>query len=304
MDKPRLAILGASGFGKFHAREFRDAGCDVCAILGSSEESSKKTSEKLWADYGIAANSYYELEKLIGAEHLDAVSICTPPKLHEKQIRTCLEAELHVMCEKPLLLSKERSNYKIAKRLLELADKKKRILTVNTQWPSIIRYLGDFGEKIEKFSMTMEPGLRGGGLITDMIPHMNSMVIRLMPDRRIRNLRFLKLKRDYAKITFDYVIGRDSCDVCYNIRYKKERPREISFSINEKYFKREIGENYEQIIAEDGNRFYVEDPLRVSIKKFVSAFRGEKTLIAKEEILENMKMQDKILKAYLDAVRK
>lgn len=298
MDKPRIAILGASGFGKFHAREFRDVGCDIRAILGSSKKSSIKTSEMLWKEYKIAANPYYGLDELIKKEELDAVSICTPPYLHEKQIGRCLEEKLHVLCEKPLVISNEMESYKIAKKLFELADKNNRVLTVNTQWPSVLKYLGDLGEKIEKFSMTMEPGLKGINMIIDSIPHMNSMLIRLVPNGEIKNLKFLELKEDYAKIKFYYKNKDNLCDVCYNMRYKKERPREINFSINENTFKREIGENYQQRIIGGNRIFDIEDPLKVLIKGFISALEGEKILISREELLENIKMQDEILKEY------
>ena len=301
MEKPRIAILGASGFGKFHAREFRDAGCDICAILGSSKESSLKTSEMLLKEYKIIASPYYKLEELIKRERLNAVSICLPWDFHEKYTRKCLESGRHVLCEKPFVVSKNGEDYRTAKELFELAKEKNRVLTVNTQWPSVLKYLGGFGEKIEKFYMTMEPGLKGREMIIDSIPHMNSMLIRLIPNGEIKNLEFSELKEDCAKIKFDYIHSKGLCRVKYNMRSKKERPREVSFSINEDTFKRETGENYQQKIIEGGRVFDIEDPVKVSIRSFVSALNGGKTLINREEVLENVKMQDEILKEYLNA---
>ena len=51
MEKLRIAILGASGIGKFHARDFKKAGCDVVAILGSNDKTAKATSEMLKKEF-------------------------------------------------------------------------------------------------------------------------------------------------------------------------------------------------------------------------------------------------------------
>src|SRR3989344_8952594 len=101
MPKPMIAILGASGIGKFHARDFQKAGCEVVAILGSTEESAARTATKLRDDFNIEARPYCDLETLLLSEKLDAVSICTPSELHALQVRKCLRAGLHVLCEKP-----------------------------------------------------------------------------------------------------------------------------------------------------------------------------------------------------------
>ena len=49
----RVAILGATGFGRFHAREFRRAGARVESILGSTPASAASTAALLRDDYGV-----------------------------------------------------------------------------------------------------------------------------------------------------------------------------------------------------------------------------------------------------------
>ena len=63
MDKLRVAVLGASGIGKFHCREFKNAGCDVVAILGSTEESSKATSSNLEREFKVKLKEHDEQQK-------------------------------------------------------------------------------------------------------------------------------------------------------------------------------------------------------------------------------------------------
>ena len=75
---------------------------------------------------------------------------------------------------------------------------------------------------------------------------------------------------------------------------KKERPRTYNFSINGKKF--EKSGNYEQQKLRNGdNYFSIEDPLKVSIGKFISSLNKKAPLISSKEILKNVKIQEEIL---------
>ena len=52
-----------------------------------------------------AARWYDSAEDLLSTESLDFVDICTPPGTHALLVRQALARSLHVMCEKPLVLS-------------------------------------------------------------------------------------------------------------------------------------------------------------------------------------------------------
>lgn len=300
MNDFSIAILGASGFGKFHAREFAKAGCNVKAILGSSKNSSEKTVRELYGSLGIKARPYHELENLLEQENLTAVSICTPPNMHYQQTKKCLEANLHVLCEKPFVLEPSNENYPFAKNLFELAKIKNKTLTVNTPWPSVCGYL-DENEKrdMTSFSMQMEPGQKGKNMIIDALPHMNSMLTNLIPNGFAKNIRFLVKEDEKTSVEFDYISDSKICKVNYNFNFKTERPRNVSFSINGRYFSRKVEEGYKQKIVTDGREFYIDDPLKVCIRKFVGSISGKDSLlIGEQEILENIKLQDDILENY------
>src|SRR5712691_5479999 len=53
------------------------------------------------------ARWYASAEDLISSETLDFVDIATPPATHAPLIRAALTRSLHVLCEKPLVLSRE-----------------------------------------------------------------------------------------------------------------------------------------------------------------------------------------------------
>jgi hypothetical protein len=299
MEKLKIAILGVGSIGEFHSREFNDLRCEVVAILTSKIESAYNKAKKLKEKYNINARSYSNLNELLSKEKIDAVSICTPHQFHSEQVRKCLEHNLHVLCEKPFVLDNNCDNYKIAKNLFELAKEKGKVLSVNTQLISMLDYIPKriYSEGLNEFSMYMEPNKKGViNLITEVTPHMNSFLIRLMGNMDIKNIKFPIAQEDNVKINFNY----GTCRVEYNIKIKDERPRKVEFSINGNKFERKIKENYEQELASEKNSVKIKDPLNVSIQKFIEAVKNKgKPLVGESEILQNVKLQDLIIKEYL-----
>ncbi len=298
MLKQKIAVLGSGSIGKFHVREFHNAGYEVTSILGSSIHSSKARAEELKKEFNIGVRPYFNLDTLLKNEKLDAVSVCTPAELHSYQVRKCLESNLHVFCEKPFVFDSLDNNYEIAKDLIKLSKDKGKILTVNNQLVSILEQFPKhlkFG-KIKTFSIYMESSIRETiKLISEAVPHMNSLLIRLISDKKISNIKFIDICDESAKIKFEY----GECNVEYNFKLKEDRPRKYNFSINDVNFNK--GGSYEQQKIIYGNRsFNIEDPLKISIERFVSALTGEgRPLITEYEILKNVEMQDKIINAYL-----
>ncbi|MEK9186455.1 MAG: Gfo/Idh/MocA family oxidoreductase [Patescibacteria group bacterium] len=302
MAKLRIAVLGAGSIGKFHVREFLGAGVEVVAILGSSLEMATKAAEGLYAEFGVRPRVYFELDRLIENENLDAVSVCTPSRLHYSQAKRCIEKSLHVLCEKPLVLNSHTDNYGAAKELLELSVEQGKVLTVNTQWPAIIDYIKDRTDlsKLKSFSMEMQPSASGVDMLAEQLAHTNSMVVKLIPDGQVEEIKFLKHSPEDIDVYFKYINKEAICDIHYKFIHKADRPRKVTFIFNGLEFRREIGKGYLQRLVTDGSEFEIRDPLKVSIEKFVGAIDGKNPpLVSKKEILENIALQDKIIAEFL-----
>jgi predicted dehydrogenase len=118
---------------------------------------------------------------------MDGVLISTPHTLHFPQISQALERGLHVLSEKPLVV---RSDH--ARRLIELRDRKRRVLLVAYQrhYQSSYRHLhkavGDgrlgrlnmiVGHQSENWLAAnagrwrTDPALSGGGVMADVMSH-------------------------------------------------------------------------------------------------------------------------------------
>ena len=67
-----------------------------------------------------------DLEEMLRRERLDAVSICTPPWLHASQTVQTLEADVHVLVEKPMAMTEAE-----CRRMCEAASRHGRKLCVS-----------------------------------------------------------------------------------------------------------------------------------------------------------------------------
>ena len=160
---PRVAILGASGIGKNHARWFDKHGCQVVGFLGTSEDSTSQTEADLSADFDFQGRGYSDLGELLANEKPDIVCVATPPHLHFNGVLQSLEAGAHVLCEKPLVYAptrKFRENRDGAKELVKVAAKKKLTLGTQLQYgaatPILCKLAGLAPTEVGDFAMELE----------------------------------------------------------------------------------------------------------------------------------------------------
>jgi len=159
----KIAILGASGIGKSHARWFSLHGCDLVSILGSSDESAAHSGAALRDEFGFAGATYSDLGALLQETSPDAVCISTPSTLHFVQALQCLEAGVHVLCEKPLVYAPGRpirENLSGARELVQLARKGNLVLGTQLQYgaatPILCKLAGTTPPEVGDFAMELE----------------------------------------------------------------------------------------------------------------------------------------------------
>jgi predicted dehydrogenase len=76
-------------------------------------------AQKACEEFGApGAKTYADYKELVTASGLDAVHVCTPNKSHAPITIACLEAGMHVMCEKPMA--------KTSKEAQDMADAARR----------------------------------------------------------------------------------------------------------------------------------------------------------------------------------
>ena len=184
--KLRYAFIGAGGIAGAHMRDLakRDD-VDMVAMADISESSMARHRDR----YGIEG-MYADWNDMLNREEPDAVSICTPNKLHEAPTIDALNAGCHVLCEKPLAHSAE-----AGERMLAAARESGRKLCIAFQYrynprTQFLRRAFDDGEfgnilyarvkalrrrGIPNWGVFGRKELQGGGALIDIGVHVLEM---------------------------------------------------------------------------------------------------------------------------------
>ncbi len=130
----RGAILGAGGVAvNGHLPSWRERR-DVAIVAVADARPDRREA---FAAVFPQARCYGSAEELLACEQLDFVDICTPPTSHAALCRAALQRSLHVLCEKPLVLTPEE-----LRGLPALAAEKERVLFTVHNWkhaPALLR---------------------------------------------------------------------------------------------------------------------------------------------------------------------
>jgi len=97
--KLRVGVLGAGAWARgAHLPGYaRDPRCEVVAIADPQLDLARAAA----AEFGIPAVSASHLD-VIGRDDVDVVDVCTPSHTHFELAWAALEADKHVLCEKPV----------------------------------------------------------------------------------------------------------------------------------------------------------------------------------------------------------
>lgn len=116
---PRVAVIGAGGWGKNHVRILSRLGA-LCGVV----DQNHSLHTILRQDYpGLAVYSNHQ--EILADSAVDAVIVATPPSTHFQIARAALEADKDVLVEKPMTLAAEQ-----AAILVSEARKRNKILMV------------------------------------------------------------------------------------------------------------------------------------------------------------------------------
>jgi predicted dehydrogenase len=98
MRRIRAGLIGAGFVGPLHVEAARRLGyVEVVALAASSQESARAKADRLSID-----RAYSSYQELLGDPLVEVVHICTPNYLHYPVVMAALEAGKHVICDKPL----------------------------------------------------------------------------------------------------------------------------------------------------------------------------------------------------------
>ena len=246
-NRLRVAVAGASGIGKHHAKWYHLAGCEVIGFLGSNQDSCAATAPALGEIFPFSGKGYWDWEELLGEARPDLVDICTPNELHHAHASRALEAGCHVLCEKPLVWDPAEEHEKILEKgreMVESAREKGLKLGVCTQYAMALPHYAQLcgaeleGGQIESFYAEMETLARGRQrspfqIWIDMGSHPLSLLLAWIPDGAIaaESLR-VDFQGCEARARFDFVSAQGRCPSEIVVRDLEEGAPVRRFGVN------------------------------------------------------------------------
>jgi UDP-N-acetylglucosamine 3-dehydrogenase len=104
----RIGIVGCGGIGRTHLQAYRALGVAPVALADPFDAPLRAAVD----EYG--GTPYADYADMFGQERLDAVSVCTPPALHQPITEAALAHGIAVLCEKPMATTVEACQAMIA----------------------------------------------------------------------------------------------------------------------------------------------------------------------------------------------
>ncbi|MFC0330298.1 Gfo/Idh/MocA family protein [Paenibacillus sepulcri] len=109
MSKIRFAVIGAGVISPFHARAIaHHPEAELAAISDVVPDKARQMA----GEYGIPS-VYADYEELLKRDDIDIVSVCVPSGMHAEVAIAAAQAGKHILCEKPLDITKEKMSQMI-----------------------------------------------------------------------------------------------------------------------------------------------------------------------------------------------
>ena len=121
MEKLKVGVIGCGSIARRrHLLEYEaNSNVEIIAVCDVVPE----RAEEMASQYN--AKAFVDYKDLLATEGLDAVSVCLPNYLHAPVSIDALNAGYHVLCEKPMAISKEE-----AENMIEAAEKNDKKLMI------------------------------------------------------------------------------------------------------------------------------------------------------------------------------
>lgn len=194
MDKLKIGIIGCGGIAaEKHAPALATIEeVEITAFCDIDEQKAVVLRD----NYGNpASNVYTDYQEMLESEDLDIVHVCTPNNSHAEISIAAMEADNHVMCEKPMAKTAEE-----AQRMVEASERTGKKLTIGYQnrFRTDSRYLhnvtedGDLGEiynakahairrrAVPTWGVFLDEEAQGGGPLIDIGTHALDLTLWMM----------------------------------------------------------------------------------------------------------------------------
>ncbi len=175
MNRLRVAVVGAGVMGRHHANIYSIIPQVDLVALVDPDPARREHAQK---NYGLP--SYAHLDELLLYESIDAVSVASPTSTHYALTKQLLEANIHVLVEKPVA-----TEITQAKELMEMSRQRNLVLQVGhiTRFYQAVQLLKRRVQNpylIEARRLTPYARIKDVGVILDLMIHDIDIVLGLV----------------------------------------------------------------------------------------------------------------------------
>lgn len=198
----KIAIIGCGGIarGKHLPSLSRQSAAELVAFCDIIEERAQEAADKYGAE---GARVYTDFRKLLEDGGIDVVHVCTPNDSHSEITVAALEADCHVMCEKPMAKTTAQ-----AQAMLEAARRtgKKLSIAYQNRFRDDSLYLkemcenGELGDiyyakaialrrrAVPTWGVFLDEEKQGGGPLIDIGTHALDLTLWMMDNYKPRSV--------------------------------------------------------------------------------------------------------------------
>jgi predicted dehydrogenase len=293
-ERLRVAVAGARGIGKHHAKWFVRAGCDLTALYGTRPDTAREAADFVREMVPFTGRVFSNWEQFIAEGDFEAVSVCSPADAHHQNVLSLARAGKHVLCEKPLCWRWEATPAAIiqeAREIMAAMQEADRILAVNAQYPAALEpfrqlhreLLGleaDF-PRLSYFMETRGPPRSPQGpaeVWVDLAPHPLAFLDAAAPGTvRWSSLRHAGQDLE-TRVSFDWLSDERVIPVEMTLRRVPGGDPVRRFSngrIECDYEGRNVDGEFVTVLRAEGREWVGPDFMRISVERFVDAVRQQ-----------------------------
>ena len=279
----QVAVIGAgrtnNGIGPYIAKFFQHNNAEVAAVLGTTEASARKAAEGLSIG-GRRPRCYTDLNTLIRRESLDIAVIASPTDTHLAYLTACIDAGLHIFCDKPFIDPRLPHVKEILDNLFQETARRALTIAMNSQCPFLLpeyeRLCGRLSsDDATHFSIRLSPMVDGRAMIPDSVPHALSLMYAVLGNGDIVDLQIDKGDGQMT-ITGIYRARSTRCQFRIDLSRHRQQPRPFSFGWNHRTIHRRVTlAPYELAFQYKDTLRKVADPLNLSVRNFVASIHNQ-----------------------------
>ena len=246
-----VALLGAGAEGQVLMNAcLKIPGIRFKAVCDIWSEYSQKRVYRLLRKYGHELNKYEDYKEMLAIEKdLDAVIIATPDFWHAEHATACLEAGLHVYCEKEMSNTLEG-----ARQIVEATQKSGKLLQVGHQRRSNPRYIHCYENIIKESKMLGRITTINGQWNRAIQPDLGWPEKYAIPDERLEKYGFKSMAqfrnwRWYKGLGGGPVVDLGSHQIDIYTWFLETVPSSVMASGGTDYYDKKTHEWYDTVMA-------------------------------------------------------